>query len=175
MTHYHRKPKVTRVNFPWIARQWAHPRTIIHEPSPTNRPDCIKMRFEFWFNQISNSIWHSMFSMFYLLYKIFRIEQVPFKDLFKIFFFSSQFLEWILAFQTTRDLRKNLKIPNVIKSHGMKVLEVTEIQNLCHQRIMIGRSVREDVTKMKYLPTSGQLQEAKVEKIFSALMKVSSL
>ena len=115
-----------------------------------------------------------MFSMFYLLYKIFRIEQVPFKDLFKIFFFSSQFLEWILAFQTTRDLRKNLKIPNVIKSHVMKVREVTEIQNLCHQRIMIARSVLEDVTKMKYLQTSGQLQGAKVEQIFSTLMKVSS-
>ena len=118
-----------------------------------------------------------MFSMFYLLYKIFRIEQVPFKDLFKIFFFSSQFLEWILAFQMTRDQQKNLKIPNdlVIKSHVMKVLEVTEIQNLCHQRIMIVRSVPEDVTKMNYLLTLGQLQEAKVEKIFSALMKVSSL
>ena len=113
-----------------------------------------------------------MFSMFYLLYKIFRNEQVPFKALLKIFSFSKSFLEWILAFQTTRDPRKNLKI---LRDHVIKIQGVTEIQNHYHQRTMTVKVVHEDAMKMKYLLTSGQLQEAKVGKIFSVLMMVSSL
>ena len=118
-----------------------------------------------------------MFSMFYLLYKIFRNEQVPFKALFKIFSFFKSFLEWILAFQTTRDPRKNLKIPrdHVIKTHVMKIQGVTEIQNHYRQRTMTVKVVHEDAMKMKYLQISGQLLEAKVGKIFSVPMMVSSL
>ena len=117
-----------------------------------------------------------MFSMFYLLYKIFRNEQVPFKALLKIFSFSKSFLEWILAFQTTRDPRKDRKIlRDHVISHVMKIQGVTEIQNHYLPRTMTVKVVHEDAMKMKYLLTSGQLQEAKVGKIFSVLMMVSSL
>ena len=81
-------------------------------------------------------------------------------------------LEWILVFQTTPDLQKNLETLNVTKNHAMRVREVTEIPNHCHQRTMIGKVGQEDVMKTKYLQTSGRLQEVKVEKIFSVLMKV---
>ena len=57
----------------------------------------------------------------------------------------------------------------------MKIQGVTEIQNHYLQRTMIIKVVHEDGMKMKYLQTSGQLQEVKVGKIFSELMMVSSL
>ena len=118
-----------------------------------------------------------MFSMFYLLYKIFRNEQVPFKALFKIFSFFKSFLEWILAFQTIRDPRKNLKtlkylVIKILRDHVIKIQGVTEIQNHYLQRIMTARGAHEDAMKMKYLQTSGQLLEVKVEQLFSVLMMV---
>ena len=115
-----------------------------------------------------------MFSMFYLLYKIFRNEQVPFKALFKIFSFFKSFLEWILAFQTIRDPQKNLKylVIKILRDHVIKIQGVTEIQNHYLQRIMTARGAHEDAMKMKYLQTSGQLLEVKVEQLFSVLMMV---
>ena len=118
-----------------------------------------------------------MFSMFYLLYKIFRNEQVPFKALFKNFLCFKSFLEWILAFQTIRDPQKNLKILKylvikILRDHVIKIQGVTEIQNHYLQRIMTARGAHEDAVKMKYLQTLGQLLEVKVEQLFSVLMMV---